>query len=507
MIYVSAALLALLLVAAGIRDVYRKRVSRLPPGPTGLPLLGNVLQLPQQFLHRKLHTWSKEFGPIYTFWIMSQPFVVLGGVEVAADVLDRMSAVTSDRPPMIKLREFYFQDMGVMMQDRTLIWRAQRRAIHANLNVRATARFNQMQAHDAAYLTLGLLQHPEIPFHHHVHRFAASIIFGALYGGKAIPLLGPDPSKLIEELTDEGMHATMPQHSVVDMLPVLKPLIKRVKWLRKQADSWYSRYIQEAIRLYDGAVATDAWGTTTIVQELINNGEKYEVSRLQSIWMTGALFMAGQESSHTVLRVFALAMLHHPHIAQAAQAQLDAVCGNQPPTFDDQERLPYIQSVVKETMRWKVIAVLGLPHMASEEFEYKGYVIPKGTILLDNLWSQTHDASVYSDPDNFDPGRFLDASGRLRPATPDTRTDLAFGHGRRVCPGRDFALDGLFIACAYILWAFDLGWPVDEDGKDIVCGENDYLDKGTIPSPLPFGVALKPRKEGLQERLLGVMML
>jgi hypothetical protein len=61
-----------------------------------------------------------------------------------------------------------------------------------------------MQAHDAAHLALGLLKYPEVPFDRQTHRFSASTIVRALYGGEVISLFGPDPSKRIEELTNEG---------------------------------------------------------------------------------------------------------------------------------------------------------------------------------------------------------------------------------------------------------------------------------------------------------------
>ncbi|KZO99738.1 cytochrome P450 [Calocera viscosa TUFC12733] len=92
---------------------------------------------------------------------------------------------------------------------------------------------------------------------------------------------------------------------------------------------------------------------------------------------------------------------------------------------------------------------MGVIHTASEDFEYQGYIISKGTYLIDNIWGQTRDTSVYQNPEEFDPTRFLDASGNLLPVTPDTRLDLlGFGHGRRICPGKDFAVNGIFIACA-----------------------------------------------------------
>jgi len=506
MLYTSAVLLVLILFLSVVRDVFHRRTSRLPPGPPGLPFLGNLLELPAEFLHLKLDKWSKQYGPFYTIWMMGQPFLVLGSVSVAADVLDRMSAVTSDRPPMIKAREFYFHDMVLTLQDPTLRWRAQRKAIHANLNIRSTARFYRTQAHDAAYLALGLVQHREIPYHEHIHRFAGSIIFCSVYGGDVIPLIGPDPSKYAEELTVRGMQAVMPQHSVVDMLPILKPIIKRIRWLRKPADDFYQEMIQEATRLYYAATPADRWDSTTIVHNININEEKYDLPRSDAVWATMTLFMAGQETTHTMLRVFALAMLHHPEVVHAAQAQLDAVCGVRPPSFDDRENLPYIDALVKETLRWKTAIPLSVPHRVSEDFMYQGYVVPKGTIILDNLWGQTRDLSVYSDPGSFDPTRFLDSFGALRPVTPETRLDqLGFGHGRRVCPGRDFAINSMFIACAYMLWAFKFEWPVDGHGKQIICGVDDFDDKRVVVTPKPFGVVLKPRQDGLEERLLAAL--
>ncbi|KZO99731.1 cytochrome P450 [Calocera viscosa TUFC12733] len=503
MFNLSAILLVLVLVVVAIRDEMRKRTSRLPPGPPGLPLLGNILQLPSQFLYRKLTAWSDRYGPIYTFWIGSQPYLVLGSTAVSADLLDRMSAVTSDRPPMIKPRVFYFKGMNLLLQDRTLTWRAQRRSIHASLNIHTATRYNSMQAQEAAYLALSLLQHPEKPFRRQLHRFAASVIFRAVYGGDTIQLLDVDPTKRIEELTDESMHAMMPQNSVVDIFPFLKPLIQRVKWFRKQADSWFSDAEQEAKRRYDAALPTDGWEATTVVHDVNINMGKYGITKHQAMWMTMALFMAGQETSDTALYIFGLAMLHHPEAASTAQRQLDAVCGDCAPTFEDREKLPFVDAIVKETLRWRPGVPLSVPHRASEEFEYRGYVIPAGTVILDNVWSQTRDPAAYKHPESFDPTRFLDDSGTLLPATADTHLDqLGFGHGRRVCAGRDFALNTLFIACAYMLWAFRFEWPVDEEGKEIVCGVDEFQDTSITVSPREFGIVLKPRKEGLEETLL-----
>ncbi|EJT98919.1 cytochrome P450, partial [Dacryopinax primogenitus] len=165
-------------------------------------------------------------------------------------------------------------------------------------------------------------------------------------------------------------------------------------------------------------------------------------------------------------------LLHHPHIMRAAQESIDVVCGLRPPSFEDREKLPYIEALIKEMMRWGSGVPAGIPHVASEvdgSVYYREYTIPKGTVFFDNIWSvliQTRDPSVYTSPEVFDPTRFLDESGKLLPATPDTRLDLLrFGHGRRVCPGKGFAVNGLFIAITYLLWAFTLEWRIDDAGQ------------------------------------------
>jgi len=363
-----------------------------------------------------------------------------------------------------------------------------------------------MQADEAAYLALGLLKHPEKPLEGHMHRFATSAIFRALYGGDAIAHLGPDPSKKIEDITVRIMAAAMPQNSIVDTFPFLKPVIRRVKWLRKEADNWWKETDDEGFRLYEGAVPGDAWDATTIVGDLNSNSEKYGLSKRDAVWMTIALYMAGQETTRTGLCAAVLAMLHFPAVIKAAQAQIDAVCGSRPPTFEDSDKLAYIHALALEAVRWKPPVPASILHAASEDFTYEGYVIPKGAIIVDNLWSQTRDESVYPDPEKFDPTRFLDSDGNVSQGTIDTHHGLlGFGHGRRVCPGRDFALNSMFIACAYVLWAFDFEWPVDENGKQMICGVDEMVDHAIAATPRPFEVVVKPRHEGLEEMLLAVL--
>jgi cytochrome P450 len=75
-----------------------------------------------------------------------------------------------------------------------------------------------------------------------------------------------------------------------------------------------------------------------------------------------------------------------------------------------------------------------------------------------------HDETTYPDPETFKPSRFLNADGKLNKEVPDP-AEFAFGSGRRICPGRYFALDTLFLTVASLLMTFKIEKPVDELGN------------------------------------------
>jgi cytochrome P450 len=81
------------------------------------------------------------------------------------------------------------------------------------------------------------------------------------------------------------------------------------------------------------------------------------------------------------------ALLLFPDVQPRAQAEIDAIIGpGRLPELEDKPRLPYLNAVLKEVLRWRPIGPVGLPHMASEEDIYRGYIIPKGAIVIGNTW-------------------------------------------------------------------------------------------------------------------------
>ncbi len=86
-------------------------------------------------------------------------------------------------------------------------------------------------------------------------------------------------------------------------------------------------------------------------------------------------------------QTFLLAIAMYPEVQRKAQAELDAVIGqDRLPRISDRDSLPYINALYNEVLRWKVVGQLAFPHQSLEDDEYNGYLIPKGTMILANVW-------------------------------------------------------------------------------------------------------------------------
>lgn len=184
-----------------------------------------------------------------------------------------------------------------------------------------------------------------------------------------------------------------------------------------------------------------------------------------------------------------------------AHEELDSVVGlHRTPTFSDEPDLPYIRGMIKETLRLRPINKFGNNHFNIEDDWYKGYFIPKGTIVMANWWSIHYNAKYYLDPEKFMPERWSDYphSAAKAAALPDgnQRDHLTYGGGRRICAGMHLAEASLFINIARILWGFDIRPAKDKTGDEIHYDfSTKSLQKGSSSVTTPFACEIQSRSE------------
>jgi cytochrome P450 len=151
---------------------------------------------------------------------------------------------------------------------------------------------------------------------------------------------------------------------------------------------------------------------------------------------------------------------NHPEVQSKIHKELDAVCGNRFPTLEDEKNLPYLNAVLKESMRIAPVASI-LIRKASTDLKFKGYTIPQGTRILLTTLSMSMDPELWKNPEEFRPERFLEEEKEITlrgPELPKCRDHLKatfFGIGKRGCAGYQLASKELFLQAAYYFWAFE----------------------------------------------------
>ncbi|RXW19105.1 hypothetical protein EST38_g6749 [Candolleomyces aberdarensis] len=175
-------------------------------------------------------------------------------------------------------------------------------------------------------------------------------------------------------------------------------------------------------------------------------------------------YIAGAETTVSSATALVYVLASYSEVQTRAQAEIDKVVGSDRlPVVSDREELPYVHAIVKEVSRWHSVIPLGVAHANTEDDEYDGYFIPKGTFIFQNNWAIMHDHDIFDRPFEFIPERYI-KDGKIDLSLPDPDI-AAFGHGRRICPGRHFSNDALFLLAASLLATYNIAAPKDKEGN------------------------------------------
>ncbi|EIW84496.1 cytochrome P450 [Coniophora puteana RWD-64-598 SS2] len=491
LVYPAAA--ASLLLAIWTVNSRRKIAQKpFPPGPTPLPLLGNVHQLNLNGTWLTFTEWKEVYGDIVHFRMFGEDIIVLNTEEVAQDLLDRRSRNYSDRMnmPVIQPYDLLWDSVFLGHNDQ---WRAHRRLVHQGLRPDAVVAFRPMQLQRTLELLHNLATSPE-DYCEHFQRFSAAVILGAVYDHQLALKDDPIMHSVIEAM-EHIIAITAPENSLlVGIFPFLKWLpswmpggwtfnAARVKILNREMIDMPFEALEKNIAsgTANHSLAFDALtrfrGTNKIAdfEEVVKGA-------------CGTAYGAGAETTSSVLMVFLLAMVLNPDIQKRAQEEIDQVVGDDRlPDYSDRPSLPYFEAVFRETLRWRPVVPLSIPHATSNDDIYRGYFIPKGAAIFPNVWAMSQNPAKYPFSSHFMPERFFDADGKL---TNDT-VDFVFGFGRRVCVGRHLATGSLWPAMARILSMFNLERAKDAQGREIEPNPEWTTGITSIPKPFPCKIVLR----------------
>ncbi|EPS37503.1 hypothetical protein H072_8825 [Dactylellina haptotyla CBS 200.50] len=480
-----------------------RRQRRLPPGPKQLPILGNIRDFPPagepEFQH-----WLKHkdlYGPISSVTVMGMTLVIIHDKQAVHEILEKNASKTSGRPTMVFANQLCGYGSIVLCQGYNSTFRHCRKLLHRELGTKVSAaQFQNAQESEVNRQLVRALNEPE-KWLHHFQTTASATVLKMAYG-YTIEQDKPDALvTLIEEMMTEFSLAAAPMAWIVDIIPALQHLPENFPGatFKKTARQWRKSIEAAAYTPYRFVQQQMSRGTEkeSYVSRLVGqyraesntNGDLSREDENAIIWTAASLYGAAADTSVITLTAFTLAMATFPQVQQKAQGEIDLVVGtDRLPSIEDREKLPYVDALVKEAFRWWPVAPMGFPHTADDDVEYKGYHIPRGSLLLPAAWWLLRDPAVYRNPNAFDPDRFLSPRNE-----PDPVSD-AFGYGRRICPGRFFADTSVYLNIVKSLAVFNINKMLDKDGNEV---DIDIKVKPGILSyvpEFPFRVTPRSRK-------------
>lgn len=210
--------------------------------------------------------------------------------------------------------------------------------------------------------------------------------------------------------------------------------------------------------------------------------EIYKDETIRSLMIV--LLLAGTDTSAATMEWALSFLLNHPQVVQKAQAEIDAVVGqNRLIEESDLSNLPYLQCIINETFRLKPVGPLLIPHESSKECRIGGYRIPRGTMLLVNAWAIHNDPNNWEESSTYKPERFegLDSSNTAFKLMP-------FGAGRRRCPGEGLGMRMVGLTLGSLIQCFE--WErIGEEMVDLTEGPGL-----TMPKAQPLLAKCQPRQ-------------
>ncbi|KZS95176.1 cytochrome P450 [Sistotremastrum niveocremeum HHB9708] len=474
-----------------------------PPGPKGVPFLGNAHQMAPSRRWYQFADWASRYGSVVGIRIMRQTVIILNKYEVAVDLLTKKGAIYSSRPKQT-LGSLYggwdFATSQLPYGDELV---SQRRFAYRFLNAPEVTGYHAFLAESARIAVARILRTPE-NFKQWVHMSTGRNIMMMAYGHE---VSGEEDEwiKRADSAVQTRFVLGTPGAHPIDIFPILgklpfwiwgKEFKKNIEAMRSSAYG-ISQAPYEAVRKQ----MREGTAVHSMVSKLVEDNIKDDgtVRYEKEIYgIAGTIYFAGTDTSNATIEAFIVAMITHPDIQKKAQSELDELLrGQRLPVLEDRDALPYVQAVFKETLRWKPVVPLGLPHFLTENDEYKGMLLPARSIVIGNTWNMMHDEEIYPLPLSFDPTRFLLYKKNKPVFNPDILDpeEIAFGFGRRICPGRHFAVSSIWITMATLLTAFEMSPPLDSDGKPVL-PDLEFGD-GLASRPKPFRCVFRPRSDNI----------
>ncbi|XP_052537734.1 cytochrome P450 2U1 [Tympanuchus pallidicinctus] len=455
----------------------------LPPGPAPWPLVGNFAfaLLPPPLLRRwVLEVWgsgrgspvfsphvfltglTKMYGSIFRLFVGNRPFIVLNTFGAVREALVQKAEVFSDRPS-VPIVLMITHNKGVIFAPYGPVWKQQRKFSLATLRHFGVGRHSLEPKiiEELKFIKEEMLKHGKDSFspfpiiRNAVSNVICSMAFGRRFNYEDVEF--KTMLKNMARALELSVHSSM---ILVNICPWLYYLpfgpFRELRKTELDITAFLKKIIAQHRDTLDAANPRDFIDMYFLHAEEEKNNKESSFNEDYLFFIIGDLFIAGTDTTSNTILWCLLYMSLYPEVQEKVHAEIEAVLGrDKVPSLTHKAQMPFTEATIMEVQRMTAVVPLSIPRMASETAVLQGYTIPKGSVIVPNLWSVHRDPNIWENPDDFQPTRFLDENGQII----KKEAFIPFGMGKRVCMGEQLAKMELFLIFASLMQSFTFLYP------------------------------------------------
>ncbi|KAI3759207.1 hypothetical protein L6452_06832 [Arctium lappa] len=445
-----------------------------PPGPLGLPLIGNLHQINHSNLHTSLWQLSQSYGPILFLNFGFIPAIVVSSASLAEEVLKTQDLIFCSRPSLLAQRRLSYNGLDVVLSPDNESWKEMRKILTIHLlstkRVQSSTYIRQDEVsrsmkkiHELA-LSSKQVNVSEIT-KNVMQAIVMRVGFGKSYeDGHEWKRV----SRLIGQL-----QATITTFFISDLWPGLPfvgfidKLMGKMDLLEKcfcDLDSFYQELIDEHLDPQNSKPHEEDQDIIDILIQL-KKDQSFELTSDHIKAMLADVLTGGTDASAATVIWAMTALMKNPKVMKKTQEEVRIVVGKKGQVDeDDLPKLTYLKAVVKEIMRLYPPAPLLIPRETKKDAIVHGYQIKQKTLVYVNAFALGRDPESWENPEEFLPERFLGSDVDFRGR--DFKL-IPFGAGRRICPGISMGVILVEVLLANLVYLFDWGLPDGMKKEDI----------------------------------------
>ncbi|KAK1436510.1 hypothetical protein QVD17_02290 [Tagetes erecta] len=451
---------------------FRSKTLPLPPGPPGLPIIGNLHQLDNTDLSECLWRLSKRYGPLMSLRLGLVQTLVVSSAEMAKEILKTKDLVFCTRPVLTGQQRLSYNNKDISLSPYNEYWRQMRKICTLHLfSLKQVNSFRLVREQEVFNMinkikTQSCKKQEVVNLSDSVMLVTSNIICRVAFGKR--------PSDDNQQGARFGELMSECQWSFVnffyrDYFPLmgwvdkLNGSMARLENVFKRMDEFYQEVIDDHLKNQPNKLTQH--DDDDMVDILLKLKQDYSTEltfdHIKGVLMN--ILLGGTETSASVV-VWAMTLLvKNPDSLKKVQQEVrDAVMNKGKVQEDDLHKLVYLKAVIKEALRLYPVVPLLVPHESIDRCVIEGYEIPKKTLVYVNTWAIGRDPECWERPEEFEPERFLSSGIDYKGADFEL---IPFGSGRRGCPGLSLGIATVELALSNLVYSFD--WELPEGTKDI----------------------------------------